>query len=144
GSGSVAIEWMRTHPTCRAVAVEQAPERAARIGRNAAALGVPELTVVTGAAPAALAGLPAPDAVFVGGGAGPPGLVEAAWDALTPGGRLVANAVTVESEHLVADWYRRLGGDLVRLAVSRAAPVGGYTGWRPMLPVTQWAVTRPA
>jgi precorrin-6Y C5,15-methyltransferase (decarboxylating) len=100
--------------------------------------------VVTGTAPAALAGLPAPDAVFVGGGAGVPGLVDACWDALNPGGRLVVNAVTVESEHLVADWYRRLGGDLVRLAVSRAAPVGGYTGWRPMMPVTQWAVTRPA
>jgi precorrin-6Y C5,15-methyltransferase (decarboxylating) len=143
GSGSIAVEWMRTHRACRAVSVERDPVRAGRIARNAEALGVPGLRVVTGAAPAALAGLPLPDAVFVGGGLTVPGLLEACWDALPAGGRLVANTVTLESEALLADWYRRRGGDLVRLAVAHAAPVGGFTGWRQAMPVTQWSVTKP-
>ncbi|MFF0308940.1 precorrin-6y C5,15-methyltransferase (decarboxylating) subunit CbiE [Streptosporangium sp. NPDC004379] len=142
GAGSVAIEWMRAHPSCRAVAVESRPERAARVRRNADALGVPALRVVEGAAPAALDGLPRPDAVFVGGGVTVPGLVEACWAALPPGGRLVANAVTLESEAVVAGWYGRLGGDLVRLAVQRASPVGGFTGWRAAMPVTVWSVRK--
>ncbi|MGV9777352.1 precorrin-6y C5,15-methyltransferase (decarboxylating) subunit CbiE [Streptosporangium sp. NPDC003464] len=144
GAGSIAIEWMRGHPANRAVAVESHPERAARISRNAAGLGVPGLSVVAGAAPAALAGLEPPDAVFIGGGVTVPGVVEGCWEALRPGGRLVANAVTVESEAVLASWYGELGGDLVRLAVSRAAPVGGFTGWRPMMPVTIWTAVRPA
>ena len=143
GAGSVAIEWMRTHPACRAVAIEARVDRAAAIQRNAAALGVPGLRVVCGSAPDALAGLPAPDAVFVGGGGTAPGVLPACWDALLPGGRLVVNAVTLESEALVVDWQRRLGGELRRIAINRAAPVGGFTGWRPMMPVTQWAVTKP-
>lgn len=142
GAGSIAIEWMRTHPSCRAVAVESRPERAARIRRNADSLGVPALRVVEGRAPAALDGLPAPDAVFVGGGATVPGLIEACWSALRPGGRLVANAVTLESEAVVAGWYGKLGGDLVRLAVQRASPVGGFTGWRAAMPVTVWSVRK--
>ncbi|KAA6220881.1 precorrin-6y C5,15-methyltransferase (decarboxylating) subunit CbiE [Streptomyces albofaciens JCM 4342] len=142
GSGSIGIEWMRTHRTCRAVAVERDAVRAGRISRNAAALGVPALRVVTGPAPGALAGLPTPDAVFIGGGLTAPGLLEACWAALPPGGRLVANTVTLESEALLADWYRRHGGDLVRLAVAHAVPVGGFTGWRQAMPVTQWSVTR--
>ncbi|MEU3604081.1 precorrin-6y C5,15-methyltransferase (decarboxylating) subunit CbiE [Streptomyces sp. NPDC035033] len=142
GSGSIGIEWMRTHRDCRAVAVERSPERAARITRNAAALGVPALKVVTGAAPAALAGLPAPDAVFIGGGLTVPGLLDACWDALPSGGRLVANTVTLESEALLARWYARHGGELIRLAVSAAVPVGGFTGWRQAMPVTQWSVTK--
>ncbi|MET9609945.1 precorrin-6y C5,15-methyltransferase (decarboxylating) subunit CbiE [Streptomyces sp. NPDC006512] len=144
GSGSIGIEWMRTHPSCRAVAVERVPERAARIARNAAALGVPGLRVVTGAAPAALAGLPAPDAVFIGGGLTAPGLLDAAWTALAPGGRLVVNTVTLESEAVLTDRYRRHGGDLVKLAVAHAVPVGGFTGWRQAMAVTQWSVTKPA
>jgi precorrin-6Y C5,15-methyltransferase (decarboxylating) len=143
GAGSIAIEWMRTHRSCRAVAIERDADRAARIGRNADALGVPGLAVRTGTAPPALADLPAPDAVFIGGGLTAPGLVDACWAALVGGGRLVVNAVTVESEQVVARWYARLGGDLTRLAVSRAAPVGGFTGWKPMAPVTQWSVTKP-
>ncbi|MFE2146050.1 precorrin-6y C5,15-methyltransferase (decarboxylating) subunit CbiE [Streptomyces sp. NPDC059456] len=143
GSGSIGIEWMRTHPSCRAVAVERVPERAARITRNAAALGVPGLRVVTGAAPAALDGLPAPDAVFIGGGLTAPGLLDAAWAALAPGGRLVVNTVTLESEAVLAERYRRHGGDLVKLAVAHAVPVGGFTGWRQAMPVTQWSVTKP-
>ncbi|MET9481732.1 precorrin-6y C5,15-methyltransferase (decarboxylating) subunit CbiE [Streptomyces sp. NPDC006638] len=142
GSGSIAVEWMRTHRSCRAVSVERDPVRAERIGRNAHALGVPDLTVVTGAAPAVLAGLPVPDAVFVGGGLTAPGLLDACWAALPAGGRLVANTVTLESEALLARWYGRFGGELVRLAVAHAVPVGGFTGWRQAMPVTQWAVTK--
>jgi precorrin-6B C5,15-methyltransferase / cobalt-precorrin-6B C5,C15-methyltransferase len=143
GAGSVGIEWMRTHPSCRAVAVEARADRAARIRRNAVRLGVPGLEVVEGRAPEALAGLPAPDAVFVGGGATAQGLLEACWAALPAGGRLVANAVTVESETVLATWFAGVGGDLVRLAVQRAEPVGGYTGWRSAMPVTIWSVVKP-
>ncbi|MFE0602888.1 precorrin-6y C5,15-methyltransferase (decarboxylating) subunit CbiE [Streptomyces sp. NPDC058892] len=144
GSGSIGIEWMRTHPSCRAVAVERVPERAARITRNAAALGVPGLRVVVGAAPEALTGLPAPDAVFIGGGLTAPGLLDAVWAALAPGGRLVVNTVTLESEAVLAERYRRHGGDLVKLAVAHAVPVGAFTGWRQAMAVTQWSVTKPA
>ncbi|GAA5055156.1 precorrin-6Y C5,15-methyltransferase (decarboxylating) [Thermocatellispora tengchongensis] len=144
GAGSIAIEWMRSHPACRAIGVERDPERAARAARNAAALGVPGLEVVVGEAPGALAGLRTPDAVFVGGGATVPGVLEACWEALRPGGRLVVNAVTVESEAVLARWHAGRGGDMVRLAVSRAAPVGGFTGWRAMMPVTILSVVKEA
>ncbi|AWK10254.1 cobalamin biosynthesis bifunctional protein CbiET [Streptomyces spongiicola] len=149
GSGSIAIEWMRTHRSCRAVAVERDAERARRIERNAESLGVPGLRVVTAAAPdglagvAGVAGLEAPDAVFIGGGLTAPGLLDVCWDALPEGGRLVANTVTLESEALLAERYRRHGGELVRLAVAHAVPVGGFTGWRQAMPVTQWSVTKP-
>ncbi|MFV5991600.1 precorrin-6y C5,15-methyltransferase (decarboxylating) subunit CbiE [Streptomyces sp. NPDC056231] len=143
GSGSIAVEWMRTHPSCRAVTVERDPVRAGRITRNADRLGVPALRVVTGRAPEALAGLPVPDAVFIGGGLTVPGLLDACWDAVPPGGRLVANTVTLESEALLAERYRRHGGELVRLAVAHAVPVGGFTGWRQAMPVTQWSVRKP-
>jgi precorrin-6Y C5,15-methyltransferase (decarboxylating) len=143
GSGSIGIEWMRAHPASRAVAVEASPERAERIARNAARLGVPYLRVVTGRAPAALAELPPPDAVFIGGGLTTPGLAEACWEALPSGGRLVANAVTVEGEAVLAGWFARVGGDLVRIGVQHAEPVGGFTGWRPQMPVTVWSVVKP-
>ncbi|MFI8814983.1 MULTISPECIES: precorrin-6y C5,15-methyltransferase (decarboxylating) subunit CbiE [unclassified Streptomyces] len=139
GSGSIAVEWMRAHASCRAITVERDPVRAARIARNADRLGVPALRVVTGRAPEALAGLPAPDAVFIGGGLTVPGLLDACWDALPAGGRLVANTVTLESEALLAARYREHGGELVRLAVAHAVPVGGFTGWRQAMPVTQWS-----
>jgi precorrin-6Y C5,15-methyltransferase (decarboxylating) len=142
GAGSIGVEWMRVHPSCRAVAVESDAARARRVGENAARLGVPGLQVVEGRAPAALAGLPAPDAVFVGGGLTSEGLLEACWAALRPGGRLVANAVTVEGEAVLAAWRARVGGELTRLSVAHAAPVGGYTGWKPAMPVTIWSVTR--
>ncbi|GAA4396910.1 bifunctional cobalt-precorrin-7 (C(5))-methyltransferase/cobalt-precorrin-6B (C(15))-methyltransferase [Actinomadura verrucosospora] len=142
GSGSVAIEWARAHPSCAAVAVESRPERAERIGRNAGALGVPGVRVVAGRAPDALEGLPPPDAVFVGGGLTVPGLLERCWDALRPGGRLVANAVTLESEAKVVELRRTHGGELVRLGVERAAPLGGFTGWRPAMPVTVWTTRK--
>ena len=142
GSGSVGIEWMRAHPSCRAVAVEASADRAERIARNAARLGVPYLRVVHGRAPEVLSGLPAPDAVFVGGGLTTPGLVDACWTALATGGRLVANAVTIEGEAVLGTWFSRVGGELVRIGVQRAEPVGTFTGWKPAMPVTVWSVTK--
>jgi precorrin-6Y C5,15-methyltransferase (decarboxylating) len=133
---------MRVHPSCRAVAVESHPERAHRIAQNAARLGVPDLRVVEGRAPEALGGLPAPDAVFVGGGATTPLLLDACWDALRPGGRLVVNAVTVQSEAVLAEWFARVGGDLVRIGVQRAEPVGSFAGWKAAMPVTIWSVSK--
>jgi precorrin-6Y C5,15-methyltransferase (decarboxylating) len=141
GAGSIAIEWSRHHPTCRAVAIEKDPDRAKRLERNAANLGVVVRTVL-GKAPEALAELESPDAVFVGGGATAAGMIEACWEALKPGGRLVVNGVTLETEVLIARWYAELGGDLVRLDVQRASPVGGMTGWRPAMPVTIWTITK--
>ena len=142
GSGSVGIEWMRADPRSRAVAVEARADRGERIRRNAAALGVPGLEVVCGAAPAALSGLSPPDAVFLGGGLATAGVLEACWQQLAPGGRLVAHAVTVESETRLHEWQRAVGGQLVKLALSYAGPLGGFTTWRPALPVTQWQVIR--
>ena len=143
GAGSVAIEWMLADPSLSAIAVEARPDRAARIRANAAALGVPGLAVVEGTAPAALAGLPAPDAVFVGGGASEAGVLDAVVAALRPGGRLVVNAVTLETEAVLIARHAGQGGALVRLAVARAAPVAGMTGWRPAMPVTQWTWEKP-
>jgi precorrin-6Y C5,15-methyltransferase (decarboxylating) len=142
GSGSIGIEWMRAHPACRAVAIESSPERVANIRKNAAALGVPGLRVVEGRAPEALQDLPAPDTIFIGGGVTREGVLDACLAALRPGGRLVANAVTVESEAVLAAAYAEHGGELTRLSVGRASPVGGFTGWRTMMPVTIWSVTR--
>jgi precorrin-6B C5,15-methyltransferase / cobalt-precorrin-6B C5,C15-methyltransferase len=142
GAGSIGIEWLRAARNTSAVAVERDPARAANIARNALALGTPGLEIVEGAAPAALAGLAPPDAVFVGGGLEFE-TVELCWQALGPGGRLVANAVTLEGEQCLAAAQARHGGDLVRIAVSRAAPVGKRTGWRPLMPVTQWAARKP-
>ena len=142
GNGSVGIEWMRSAPRCRAIAVEPRPDRAERIRANATRLGVPDIEVTCGAAPGALAELPAPDAVFVGGGVSAAGVLDACWKALPPGGRLAAHAVTVESEAVLQEWQRRAGGHLVRLAVSYQAPLGRFTTWRPALPVTQWQVTK--
>ncbi|MPZ29061.1 MAG: precorrin-6y C5,15-methyltransferase (decarboxylating) subunit CbiE [Micromonosporaceae bacterium] len=143
GAGSVGIEWLRAAPAARAVAVESRPDRAEQIAANARRLGVPELATVVGEAPAALAGLPAPDAVFVGGGVTTDGLVEACWAALPAAGRLVAHAVTIEGEQVLVAHARRRGGDLTRVAVDRAAPLGGFTGWQPARPVVQWAVDKP-
>ncbi len=138
GSGSVAIEWMLAHPSLRATAIEARPDRAARISRNAAALGVPGLSVVEGHAPEALDGLAAPDAIFIGGGASEQGVLDAAVQALRPGGRLVANAVTLETEAELIARRAVLGGELTRIAVARAEAVGGKTGWRTAMPVTQF------
>ncbi len=140
GSGSVAIEWLRACPGATAVAIERDPTRLLRIGRNALALGVPGLELVEGTAPGALMDLAdTPDMIFVGGGVSRPGLLESCWRRLGPGGRLVANAVTVEAEARLIAFRDRHGGDLTRLAVSRLRPIGGgrLTVWDPMAPVTQ-------
>ncbi len=143
GCGSIGIEWMRAVDRAAAIAIERDDARRDYIARNAAALGVPGLRIVAGEVPAALAGLPAPDAVFIGGGLSAPQLVETCLSALKPGGRLVANAVTLESEAALVTWRARHGGDLARLAISRAAPVGPFQGWRALMPVTQWTLRKP-
>ncbi len=142
GSGSIAIEWMLADPAMRAIAIEQRADRAVRIRRNAAAFGVPGLDVIEGVAPVALAGLAMPDAVFIGGGSDP-AVLDTAARALRSGGRLVANAVTLETEALLLARHAALGGELIRIAVSRASPVGEKTGWRAAMPVTQWLWTKP-
>ena len=144
GSGSVAIEWMLADPSLRAVAIEANPERAARISRNATAFGVPDLRIVMGTAPAAVAGLePLPHAIFIGGGGSEPGVLDAAIAALRPGGRLVVNAVTLELEGVLLAKHAELGGSLTRLSVERADAVGSMTGWRPAMPITQWTWVKP-
>ncbi|MDK4701412.1 precorrin-6y C5,15-methyltransferase (decarboxylating) subunit CbiE [Rhizobium sp. CNPSo 4062] len=143
GSGSIGIEWMLADPSLRAIAIEASPERAARIRRNAGNFGVPGLTIVEGEAPAALSGLAAPDAIFIGGGGSDAGVLEAAIVELKSGGRLVANAVTTEMEALLLAEQARRGGSLIRIDIARAAPVGRMTGWRPAMPVTQWSWTKP-
>jgi precorrin-6Y C5,15-methyltransferase (decarboxylating) len=143
GTGSVAIEWMLADPSLRAIAIEPRPQRAARIARNAAALGVPALEVVEDAAPAALEHLPRPSAIFIGGGASDAGVLDTAVAALHPGGRLVVNAVTLATESLLIKRQEMHGGELTRIAIARAAPLGGKTGWRPAMPVTQWAWVKP-
>ena len=143
GAGSVGIEWMRTHASCRAVAVEADPTRAARIARNASRLGVPSLEIVEGKAPAALADLPRPDAVFIGGGGTAPGLLRRCWDALAPGGRIVAHGVTVETERALWDARAEFGGEMTRFHVEHADAIGSFTGWAPARAVTQWAAVKP-
>ena len=144
GSGSVAIEWLLSERTANATAVECDAERCARIARNATALGVPRLKVQQGEAPEALESLPVPDAVFIGGGLTVRGLVKTCWARLAPGGTLVANAVTVAGEAVLADWCARHDGFMTRLAVSRARPVGRHLAWRPLMPVTQLTLVKPS
>ncbi|AZO54132.1 MULTISPECIES: precorrin-6y C5,15-methyltransferase (decarboxylating) subunit CbiE [unclassified Mesorhizobium] len=143
GSGSIGIEWMLAHPSLRAVAIEADPARAARIGHNAVACGVPRLVIVEGSAPKALAKLATPDAIFIGGGGSDTGVLNAAIKALRTGGRLVANAVTLEMEALLLAQHTRRGGDLIRINISRASPVGSMQAWRPAMPVTQWSWVKP-
>jgi precorrin-6Y C5,15-methyltransferase (decarboxylating) len=144
GSGAISIEWLRAEPTSQAVAVERDPVRAGRVVANAEALGVPRLEVITGEAPQALAGLAPPNAVFVGGGVSGDGLLETCWMALTPGGRLVANAVTKKSKERLVAFARAEGGRLTHIAVSHAEPEAGNTplAWHDKHPVTQFAVEK--
>ena len=148
GSGTIAIEWMRSHPRCRAVAFERERARVAQIEANATALGVPALAV-HGAAPAAFGDVReqegrVPDAIFVGGGLTEDGVLDGCWSRLRDGGRLVANAVTAESEALLLRWFSVHGGQLRKFQVYRGQPLGGFTAWRPQLPVAQWSVTKQA
>ncbi len=138
GSGSIAIEWSRAHPTLRAIAVEQHKDRAARISYNANEFGLPDLDVITGAAPDALRDLEPPDAIFIGGGGTAQGVMEAAMAALKPGGRLVANGVTIQMQTKLMALHQQHGGRLIQFAISEAAPLGSMTTWRPALPITQW------
>lgn len=142
GSGSIGIEWMLADPSLKAIAIEQSPERAARIARNASAFGVPHLAVVEGTAPDVLTSLPEPDVIFLGGGGSEPGVVDAAIAVLKPGGRLVANAVTLEMEAVLLTEYANRGGSLTRIEISRAEAIGSMSGWRPAMPVTQWRWTK--
>jgi precorrin-6Y C5,15-methyltransferase (decarboxylating) len=141
GTGSVGIEWMLADPSLRAIAIEARTDRAARIARNAQLCGVPGLEIHNGRAPAALEGLPQPDVIFIGGGATEE-LLDAAVAALRNGGRIVVNAVTLETERLLFSRHQALGGELIRIALARAEPVGNATGWRAAMPVTQWAWTK--
>ncbi|NVK20233.1 MAG: precorrin-6y C5,15-methyltransferase (decarboxylating) subunit CbiE [Methylocystaceae bacterium] len=142
GCGSIAIEWMRSHPTCQAIAIEQNDQRRSMIAHNGAAFGVPTLEIVDGRAPDALDGLPTPDAIFVGGGISIPGLLESCWNALLVGGRLVANTVTLEAEREMLHFQSKFGGRLVRVAVSREENVGRLTALKPMAPVLQLCIVK--
>ncbi|SFK73779.1 precorrin-6y C5,15-methyltransferase (decarboxylating) subunit CbiE [Methylocapsa palsarum] len=142
GSGSIAIEWLLRNPSGRAIAIEARKDRAERISRNARALGTPGLEIIADAAPAVFAALPRPQAIFVGGGGGDEALLDAAFAALVPGGRFVVNAVTLETEAVLISRYKALGGDLIKIEIARADPLGAFHGWRPAMPLTQWAVTK--
>jgi precorrin-6B C5,15-methyltransferase / cobalt-precorrin-6B C5,C15-methyltransferase len=143
GSGSVAIEWMLADPANRAVAIEVRHDRAERIARNALSFGVPGLSVVTGEAPHVFADLTPPDAIFIGGGASAPGMIERALSALAPGGRLAVNAVTLETQAACVEWRARWGGELTQIAIAQAEPVGRYSGWRAAMPIVQWRFIKP-
>ena len=143
GSGSVAIEWMLADPANSAVAIELRHDRAERIARNALSFGVPGLSVITGEAPHVFADLALPDAIFIGGGASAPGMVERALGALASGGRLVVNAVTLETQAACVDWRARWGGELAQIAIAHAEPIGRYSGWRAAMPIVQWRFVKP-
>ncbi|MBU1282494.1 MAG: precorrin-6y C5,15-methyltransferase (decarboxylating) subunit CbiE [Gammaproteobacteria bacterium] len=143
GCGSIGIEWMRAHPSCRAIAIEADAGRQTHIQHNRDALGVPALQLVAGRAPEALAGLSAPDAIFIGGGVTIPGVLEQCWASLKPGGRLVANAVTIQSEAALVAWREQVGGELTRISVAQAQPLGGFDTWRSALPITLLEVRKP-
>lgn len=143
GSGAIGIEWLRSHPRCQAIAIERHPQRLQNITTNATALGTPNLEIVAGVAPEILADLPQPDAIFLGGGVHIPQMLETCWQALKPGGRLVVNAVTVNSEQVIFNWQSQVGGSLRRIAIQRAESLGNYLAWRALAPVTQWQVCKP-
>ena len=143
GSGSIGIEWMRAHPSCRALAIEADAGRQGLIEHNRDALGVPGLQLVRGTAPAALGGLETPDAIFIGGGVTRDGVLETCWQHLRPGGRLVANAVTLQSEMTLMAWRAQHGGELTRLHVAQAQPLGEFDTWRQALPITLLDVIKP-
>ncbi|WP_095056294.1 precorrin-6y C5,15-methyltransferase (decarboxylating) subunit CbiE [Pseudomonas sp. Irchel s3f7] len=143
GCGSIGIEWMRAHPSCRAIAIEADDGRQTLIEHNRDALGVPGLQLVRGSAPQALTGLERPDAIFIGGGVTREGMLEQCWSALKPGGRLIANAVTLQSEMTLMNWRERYGGELTRIHIAQAQPLGDFDTWRQALPITLLDVTKP-
>ena len=143
GSGSIGIEWMRAHPSCRTLAIEADEGRQLLIEHNRDALGVPGLQLIRGSAPQALAGLELPDAIFIGGGVTREGVLDTCWAQLKPGGRLIANAVTLQSEVTLMTWRERHGGELTRIHVAQAQPLGEFDTWRQALPITLLDVTKP-
>jgi len=143
GCGSIGIEWMRAHPACRAIAIEANDERQRFIERNRDALGVPALQLIAGKAPEALRGLPEPDAIFIGGGVTAEGVLDACWQALKSGGRLIANAVTLEGEAALIAWRAQHGGTLTRVALAEAQALGGFETWRPVLPIVLYEACKP-
>ncbi|MBZ9782415.1 precorrin-6y C5,15-methyltransferase (decarboxylating) subunit CbiE [Pseudomonas sp. REP124] len=143
GSGSIGIEWMRAHPSCRALAIESDDGRQQLIEHNRDALGVPGLQLIRGRAPQALEGLERPDAIFIGGGVTREGVLEACWAALKPGGRLIANAVTLQSEMTLMAWREQHGGELTRIHIAQAQPLGEFDTWRQALPITILDLTKP-
>ncbi|MBJ2269909.1 precorrin-6y C5,15-methyltransferase (decarboxylating) subunit CbiE [Pseudomonas sp. MF6772] len=143
GSGSIGIEWMRAHPSCRALAIEADAGRQQLIEHNRDALGVPGLQLIRGSAPQALAGLEAPDAIFIGGGVTRDGVLDTCWQHLRPGGRLVANAVTLQSEMTLMAWRAQHGGELTRIHLAQAQPLGDFDTWRQALPITLLEVLKP-
>lgn len=141
GCGSVSVEWMRAARGAGAVAVEPRADRRSMIAANAQQLGVPGMQILDGRVPDILSDLPDPDAVFFGGGVSADGVAQA-LDRLPRGGRLVANAVTLDSEAVLLSTHGEYGGELIRLQVQRAEPVGTKTGWKPHMAVTQWAMVK--
>ncbi|WP_174363451.1 precorrin-6y C5,15-methyltransferase (decarboxylating) subunit CbiE [uncultured Caballeronia sp.] len=136
GCGSIGIEWMRSHADCRAIAIEADSGRQRFIEQNRDALGVPGLQLVEGEAPAALMGLPSPDAIFIGGGVTAPEMLDTCWARLTKGGRMIVNAVTIQSEATLVAWRAVHGGELTRISVAHAQPLGAFDTWRQALPIT--------
>lgn len=143
GSGSIGIEWMRAHPSCRALAIEADDGRQQLIEHNRDALGVPGLQLIRGRAPQALDGLERPDAIFIGGGVTREGVLDSCWAALKPGGRLIANAVTLQSEMTLMTWREQHGGELTRIHIAQAQPLGDFDTWRQALPITLLDMTKP-
>jgi precorrin-6Y C5,15-methyltransferase (decarboxylating) len=143
GCGSIGIEWMRAHPTCRAVAIESNEDRQQLIEFNRDALGVPGLQLVRGRAPDALEGLELPDAIFIGGGVTRAGVLDSCWQQLRSGGRLIANAVTLQSEAMLVNWREQHGGDLTRIHLAHAKPLGEFDTWRQALPITLLEAIKP-
>ncbi|VVO56628.1 Precorrin-6Y C(5,15)-methyltransferase [decarboxylating] [Pseudomonas fluorescens] len=143
GSGSIGIEWMRAHPSCRALAIEADEGRQQLIEHNRDALGVPGLQLIRGSAPQALDGLERPDAIFIGGGVTREGVLDTCWAQLKPGGRLIANAVTLQSEMTLMAWREQHGGELTRIHIAQAQPLGDFDTWRQALPITLLDVVKP-
>ena len=142
GCGSISIEWMRSSPRCRAIAIEKSKSRSKLIEQNAFELGVPMLQIVTGIAPEVLKDLPLPDAIFIGGGLTSGDLLQTCWNALNPGGRLVSNVVTIEGEKKLLDWQSEYGGDLSRLNISHVEKIGKFEGWKELRSVTQLSLIK--
>ena len=138
GCGSISIEWLRSDKRCRAIAIEQNSTRLNYIADNATALGTPNLQIMAGKALEVIPNLPAPHAIFIGGGVTVPEILENCWNTLLPGGRMVVNVVTLEGEKRLYQWHEKVGGNFTRIAIQRAEPIGKFLGWKAMSPVTQW------